>query len=162
MNDNHLRLKAQCASKQKETVMTLLNALTLTKYETDNVQSPVVHRRRKLVAKIEEQTRYATDSTYNLTKLTWHKDAEGREQRVTVPKRARRWWTVKTDGTVLLTVRYGSRALELAKGKNAIVVNSVNDLAKVLEHLKTAVEAGEFDKLLEEQARYGSRVNTKK
>lgn len=131
--------------------MTLLNALTLTTFVTDKALSPVLHRRQKLVAKIEEQIRHATDSNYQPTKQTWHKDSEGTEQRVTVPKRVRRWWTVRADGTVLLTVRYGSRALELAKGKNAIVVNSERELAKVLDNLKVAVEAGEFDKLLEEQ-----------
>ena len=142
--------------------MTLLNALTLTTFETDNKLSPVLHRRQKLVAKIDEQIRYVTDSSYQPTKQTWHKDAEGREQRVTVPKRVRRWWTVRNDGTVLLTVRYGSRALELAKGKNAIVVNSVNELPTVLKRLAEAVDKGELDKLLEEQASYGKRVNTPK
>ena len=65
--------------------MTLLNAFTLTTFETDNKLSPTVHRRLKLVAKIDEQIRYATDSSYQPTKQTWHKDSEGREQRVTVP-----------------------------------------------------------------------------
>ena len=142
--------------------MTLLNAFTLTTYETDNRVSSTVHRRRKLVAKIDEQIRYATDSSYQPTKQTWHKDSEGKEQRVTVPKRVRRWWTVRNDGTVLLTVRYGSRALELAKGKNAIVLNSVRELPTVLERLSEAVDKGEFDKMLEEQAGYGRRVNTQK
>lgn len=141
--------------------MTLLNALTLTKYEIDDRLSPVLHRRRKLISKITEQIRYATDSDYQPTKLTWHKDAEGREHRVTVPKRIRRWWTVRTDGTVLLTVRYGSKPLELAKGKNAIVVHSDSDLPKVLENLRVAVDAGEFDKLLEQQVGEGNRVNMK-
>jgi hypothetical protein len=131
--------------------MTLLNALTLTTFETDNKLSPTIHRRRKLVAKIDEQIRYATDSSYQPTKQTWHKDSEGREQLVTVKKRVRRWWTVRSDGTVLLTVRYGSRALELAKGKNAIVVNSVNELPTVLKRLSEAVEKGEFDILLQQQ-----------
>ena len=35
--------------------MTLLNAFTLTTFETDNKLSPTVHRRLKLVAKIDEQ-----------------------------------------------------------------------------------------------------------
>lgn len=131
--------------------MTLLNALTLTKFETKDKLPPTLHRRRKLLAKIDEQIRYATDSEYQPTKQTWHKDSEGREQRVTVPKRVRRWWTVKADGTVLLTVRYGSRALELAKGKNAILVNSVNELPTVLERLAEAVDKGEFDALLSSQ-----------
>jgi bifunctional DNA-binding transcriptional regulator/antitoxin component of YhaV-PrlF toxin-antitoxin module len=142
--------------------MMLLNALTLTTFENDNALSPVLHRRQKLVAKIAEQICYATDSNYQPTKQTWHKDSEGREQRVTVPKRVRRWWTVKADGTVLLTVRYGSRALELAKGKNAIVVNSVRELPTVLKRLGEAVDKGEFDKLLDEQASYTKRVDTQK
>ena len=142
--------------------MILLNAFTLATYDADNRVSPTLHRRRKLVAKINEQIRYATDSSYQPTKQTWHKDSEGREQRVTVKKRVRRWWTVRSDGTVLLTVRYGSRALELAKGKNAIVVNSVAELPTVLERLSEAVDKGEFDKLLEEQASYGKRVNMTK
>jgi hypothetical protein len=142
--------------------MTLLNALTLATYETSDKLSPTVNRRRKLVAKINEQIRYATDSSYQPTKQTWHKDSEGNEQRVTVKKRVRRWWTVRSDGTVLLTVRYGSRALELAKGKNAIVVNSVRELPTVLKRLSEAVDKGEFDKLLEEQASYGKRVDAAK
>jgi len=142
--------------------MTLLNALTLAKYETDNAFSPTLHRRRKLAAKIAEQIRHATDSNYQPTKQTWHKDSEGREQRVTVPKRVRRWWTVRADGTVLLTVRYGSRALELAKGKNAIVVNSVAELPTVLKRLAEAVDNGEFDKLLEEQVSNGKRTDSRK
>ena len=142
--------------------MSLLNALTLAKYEANDKLPPTVQRRRKLVAKIAEQLRYATDSEYQPTKQTWHKDAEGKEQRVTVPKRIRRWWTVRSDGTVLLTVRYGSKALELAKGKNAIVVNSVKELPTVLERLSEAAEAGEFDRHLEEHASYGKRLTTKK
>jgi hypothetical protein len=63
---------------------------------------------------------------------------------------------------VLLTVRYGSRALELAKGKNAIVVNSVAELPTVLKRLAEAVDNGEFDKLLEEQVSNGKRTDSRK
>lgn len=140
--------------------MTFLNALTLTKYEADSALKPVLHRRRKLIDKIAEQVKLASDSSYKPTKVTWHKDLEGREQRVTVPKRVKRWWTVKADGTVLLTVRYGSKALELAKGKNAILVNSIKEVPTVLERLAEAVEAGELDKVLEEQVGTAKRVDT--
>lgn len=69
---------------------------------------------------------------------------------------------MKADGTVLLTVRYGSKALELVKGKNAIVINSERELPTVLKRLKEAVEAGEFDKLLNEQVTYGTAVREQK
>jgi hypothetical protein len=142
--------------------MSLLNALTLTQYSGNDIKVPVVHRRNKLVAKISEQIKLASDTDYRPLKLTWHKDAEGREHRVEVPKRVRRWWTEHGNGTVQLTVRYGSKPLELAKGKNAIVVNSKAELPTVLAHLRAAAEKGEFDTLLQQQVSYGKRIHNKK
>jgi hypothetical protein len=52
--------------------------------------------------------------------------------------------------------------LELAKGKNAIVVNSVAELPTVLKRLAEAVGNGEFDKLLEEQVSNGERTDSRK
>jgi hypothetical protein len=137
--------------------MTLLNALTLATYAVSTERAPQLERRRKLAQKIAEQIKLASDSSYVPTKVTWHKNAEGIDQRVTVPKRVKRWWTERVDGPVLLTVRYGSKALELAKGKNAIVVSSTAELPALLQNLKAAVEGGEFDKLLEQQVGYGKR-----
>ena len=142
--------------------MSFLNALTLTQYSGNDIKVPVVHRRNKLVAKLSEQIKLASDTDYRPLKLTWHKDAEGREHRVEVPKRVRRWWTEHRDGTVQLTVRYGSKPLELAKGKNAIVVNSKAELPTVLAHLRAAAEKGEFDTLLLQQVSYGKRIHNKK
>jgi hypothetical protein len=138
--------------------MTFLNALTLGSYVAGKGHAPHVSRRYKLSAKIDEQIKLAQDSTYRPTKLIWHMDGEGKEHTKAVSKRIKRWWREKSDGTVLLTVRYGSRALELAKGKNAIVVHSTAELPKVLENLKLAVERGELDKILEEQTSYTKSV----
>ena len=44
-----------------------------------------------------------------------------------------------------LQVRYGTRVLELAKGKNSIDVGSTAELLGALEVVKRAVEAGELD-----------------
>ena len=142
--------------------MSFLNALTLTQYSGNDIKVPVVHRRNKLVAKISEQIKLASDTDYRPLKLTWHKDAEGREHRVEVPKRVRRWWTEHSNGTVQLTVRYGSKPLELAKGKNAIVVNSKAELPTVLAHLRAAAEKGDFDTLLLQQVSYGKQIHNKK
>jgi hypothetical protein len=54
------------------------------------------------------------------------------------------------DGKVCLNIRYGSRLIELAKGKTAIEVASANDLIKTLELIKLAVEAGELDVQIEQ------------
>jgi hypothetical protein len=144
-----------------EDTMSFLNALTLTQYASNTVKPPAVQRRNKLVAKLNEQIKLATDADYKPVKLTWHRDGEGRDHRVEVPKRVKRWWTEQSNGTVLLTVRYGSKPLELAKGKNAIVVNSLVELPTVLAHLKAAAEKGEFDTLLEQQVSYGKRIGVK-
>ncbi|MDD2545750.1 MAG: hypothetical protein PHI55_05640 [Burkholderiaceae bacterium] len=42
-------------------------------------------------------------------------------------------------------MRYGSKVIELAKGKNAVEVANVDELISTLELIKTAVEAGELD-----------------
>jgi hypothetical protein len=45
----------------------------------------------------------------------------------------------------MLTIRYGVKTLELAKGKSAIEVGEVRQLVPMLESLKQAVAAGELD-----------------
>ena len=65
-------------------------------------------RRRKLIAKIDEQILLATDSNYKPTKIKWVHNEEDTERKLEIPKRVRRWWTEteSVGGTVLLTVRY--------------------------------------------------------
>jgi hypothetical protein len=46
-------------------------------------------------------------------------------------------------------VRYGSRVLDIAMGKNAIEIASMNDLIAVIETVKSAVETGELDAQIE-------------
>jgi len=70
----------------------------------------------------------------------------------------RRWWTEIVGGTVLLTVRYGNKLIEFEKGKIAIELSSKAELEPTLQSIKKAVDNGEFDRLLEEQLVYGSRL----
>ena len=49
-----------------------------------------------------------------------------------VAKRVKRWWTASVDGKINLVVRYGSKPLEFAKGKNAIELGSETEVADVL------------------------------
>jgi hypothetical protein len=44
-----------------------------------------------------------------------------------------------------LSIRYGSKLIELAKGKSTIELASMSDLIPTLELIKVAVEAGELD-----------------
>jgi hypothetical protein len=49
---------------------------------------------------------------------------------------------------VNLSVRYGSKPLELAKGKNAIELNQASEIVPTLELIKNAVVAGELDEAI--------------
>ncbi|WP_294619214.1 DUF6641 family protein [uncultured Roseovarius sp.] len=129
--------------------MALLDELKLTTYEPGAFSNPVSNRRHKFAAKIDEQIKLAVDPDYQPKKLIWREDAHGNRTRVEMPKRIKPWWSQSPDGTVLLTLRYGSKALELAKGKNAVEVLSKEDVEGTLRKIKLAVLAGEFDALLE-------------
>ena len=66
------------------------------------------------------------------------------------------------DGTVQLTIRYGSRVLELAKGMDAVELASTDELVGVLEQFKIAAELGEMDDMIAAQLAKRKRVNTQK
>ena len=77
-----------------------------------------------MLAKLAEQIELAQDCSYQPTKTQCIADSEGKMTLVQRSKRIRRWWSVKADGTVQLTMRYGSKPLELAKGKYAVEIAS--------------------------------------
>ena len=137
-----------------------LKSLKLVHYEHSTHRNPRLHRRHKLLAKLSEQLELARNSEYQPTKTQFVADAEGNMQQVQRAKRVRRWWATKADGTVQLTIRYGSKPLELAKGKNAVEITSEAELVGTLEQIRAAVEQGELDELIEAQAAWRNRVNT--
>ena len=138
--------------------MTVLNTLTFTKYRAHTTADPVSKRRNKLLEKIDEQILLATDDTYTATKRVNTIDADGNTRVIEKPKRVKRWWSVQSDGSVLLTVRYGARAIEFQKGKDAIQVDTVDALPAMLNTVRNAVSDGELDDLLAKYAEYGRRV----
>ena len=58
-------------------------------------------------------------------------------------------------------MRYGSKPLEFAKGKNAIELASEAEVADVLVKVREAAELGELDALIEKQAQFGRQVTQK-
>jgi hypothetical protein len=109
---------------------------------------------------LDEQLQLARNSDYQPTKTEYVSDAEGNLTAVQRCKRIRRRWATKADGTLQLTIRYGSKPLELAKGKNAVEIASEAELVGTLEQIRAAVEQGELDELIEAQAAWRNRVNT--
>ena len=131
--------------------MSFLNQVELSVYKPNTQKSPIARRREKLAFKLEEQLKLASDSTYQPTKIVWNTDSDGNQHKLEQPKRIKRWWIEHTDGSVQLTVRYGSKPLEFAKGKNAIALKRREDVEPTLRKLKLAVLAGEFDEMLAQQ-----------
>jgi hypothetical protein len=131
--------------------VSFLNQVELSVYKPNTQKSPIARRREKLAFKLEEQLKLASDSSYQPTKIVWNTDSDGNQHKVEQPKRIKHWWIEHTDGSVQLTVRYGSKPLEFAKGKNAIALKSKEDVEPTLRKLKLAVLGGEFDEMLAQQ-----------
>ncbi|MCV2875525.1 hypothetical protein OE810_04560 [Rhodobacteraceae bacterium XHP0102] len=141
--------------------MTVLNTLNFVAFKPLMQTSPTLVRRRKLIAKLDEQIQLASDPSYSPKKHKWITDSEGNQRKVEVPKRVKRWWAQSIDGKINLVVRYGSKPIEFSKGKNAIELNGEDDVITVLTQIKDATENGELDAVLEKQAQFGRVLQSK-
>ena len=114
---------------------------------------PVVRRRHKMVAKLDEQIQICMarqqGTVYAPTKARQVRDdATGQVVSVQTPKRLREWFW-QLNGKYLLSVRYGSKVLVLnAKGANAIELATLTELVSTLTALRDAAMAGELDEVL--------------
>ena len=134
--------------------MSAFNGLKLVAAKRPQAASPIVLRRNKLANQLWEQIELARASaegkTFAPIRMRNVKDKlTGERRTVEAAKRIKQWWFVAENGRVCLQVRYGTRVLELAKGKNSIEVGSGSELLAVLETVKKSVELGELDTQIE-------------
>ena len=137
--------------------MTTMSTLKLTAAQKPTQMSAVQQRRNKLAKRIWEQMELAkaqqTGTQFTPTKFRTITDREtGVRKQIEMSKRVKAWWFVTDSGKLSMTVRYGTKVLELAKGKQAVEVGAQKDLVSVLEVIKTAVLAGELDTAIEQAA----------
>lgn len=130
--------------------MSALNGLKLTAAQKPTQVPAIQQRRNKLAKRLWEQIELAKaqqqGSTFAPKKFRTVADAAtGERRQVETLKRVKAWWFTADNGKLVLSVRYGTRVLELAKGKWAVEVGGEKDLVGVLEVVKTAVLAGELD-----------------
>lgn len=78
-------------------------------------------------------------------KRSWERTQDGQKNLVEVDKQLKQWWNRQQDGKLLLTARYGAKAIAFEKGKDAVVLANARELATVLPKLIEATEAGELD-----------------
>jgi len=133
--------------------MSALNTLKFVSAKKPTQLAPIEIRRRKLSSKLWSQIQLANalnnGESYTEKKFRTIKDRQTGETRsVEVLKRIRQMWFVSENGKVCVQIKYGSKILEFSKGKNAIEVNSGEELITALNTLKTAVESGELDNQL--------------
>jgi hypothetical protein len=130
--------------------MSTITALKLSNAKRPANLPPIVVRRNKLATKLWDQIQLAQSQAagqhFQPTRLRTVKDNEtGMNKTIQVPRRIKPWWWSSDTGQVCVSVRYGSKVLELARGKAAIEVSDAQDLIRTLEAVKAAVIAGELD-----------------
>jgi hypothetical protein len=137
--------------------MTSLGTLKLVAAKKATHIAPVQQRRNKLAKRLWEQAQLAralatgTNFAPVKHKTVWDK-ASGERKQVETRKRIKQWWFVADNGKLALSVHYGTKTLELAKGKWAVEVASDADVAPTLDAIKQAVLAGELDVQIEAAA----------
>lgn len=129
--------------------MSTFSTLKLTANVKPTQVPAVQQRRNKLAKRVWEQIELAkakqAGTQFVATKFRTVTDSNGVRKQVEMNKRIKAWWFTADNGKLALCVRYGSKVLELAKGKYAIEVGVEKELVNVLEVVKTAVLNGELD-----------------
>ena len=132
----------------------ILNTLKLTAARKSRAQPDVVKRRNKLLQKLTEQRDLAAalqqGQHYAPKRLRSLRDAEtGARVVKEIAVRIKPWFWTGEKGECLLAINYGSKQIELQKGKTAIDVGNTDNLVGVLETVITAVKNGELDVQIE-------------
>ncbi len=133
----------------------ILNSLKLVNAKRPNALDPIQFRRQKLSEKINHQIALAialkNGETYTIKRQRNVRDeASGLSTTVEVSRKVKQWWFVNNDTKkVAVQLRYGSRVIDFAKGKNAIEVTDGDELIQALTKLRDAVLGGELDAQIE-------------
>ena len=132
--------------------MSFIAKLKLVTSKRERNLSPIVVRRNKLAAKIEEQLQLANAQKegrlYAPKRIKTVINDSGERVSVETTKRVKEWFWTTPANKINLSVRYGSKTLELAKGKNSIELSTGDELLATLSMLKDAVIAGELDEAI--------------
>ena len=132
-----------------------LASLNLVQANRPGTFDPISNRRLKFSMKIADQIELAkatlSGSIFVKSVSKIERDIETDEPRsIEVQRRISPWWWIDKDGKYLLSIKYGTKKIELAKGKSAIQCQSVEQIISSLETLKQATIQGELDAHLQQ------------
>ena len=136
--------------------MSIVTNLKLITTVKSSSVSPVLVRRNKLLAKVQEQLDMCeakrNQQPYAPKRLKTIVNKEtGERTTIETIKRVKEWFWITEDGKINLAVKYGAKTLPLnKKGANAIELMNGTALIGTLHKLKEAVIAGEFDDAISE------------
>ena len=132
---------------------TQLSSLKITNVVRQNKTNTNEFRKTKLIKKLDEQISLATaqknGELFTVKRMKNVKDeGSGETSQIEVSKRINAWfWT--DNSKTFLQIKYGTKVLELQKGKNTIECASQDELIKTLLLVKSAVASGELDAVIE-------------
>ena len=112
---------------------TQLSSLKITNVVRQMTANTNEFRKTKLLKKLDEQINLATaqknGELFTVKRLKNVKDENGNSTHIEVVKRVSPWFWTDNNKT-FVQIRYGTRVLELQKGKNTIETASAEDLVK--------------------------------
>ena len=109
------------------------------------IVSRILRKREALHKLVAEQIYMASNPSFVPTKSKWVTGIDGNIRQVMVPKKLKKWWVLLPDGKLQIAVYWKSKQLEFEEGKDAIEVESLDELVPTLEGIKQSIDLGDFD-----------------
>lgn len=132
--------------------MAILDGLKVVAAVKPNDQSPIFHKRSRVIEKLHSQIECAKAKSEGREHFVKHmrtvKAESGEKGQTEFVQKIRPWWYRNAEGKLVFEVRYANQRIELAKGKTGIEVENLSTLIPAIELLVKAVENGELDKSL--------------
>ena len=128
--------------------MASLNELKFSSQAKPQLKDPIVIRRSKFMEKINEQILLVTrhsEGHEGSTAMVVEKQDLGSG---VVSKQSSAWWWKEKTGKFFVSFKYGSKTLELSKGRPSVQCDTLHDVKKVFETVYAATDKGELDQLL--------------
>ena len=103
---------------------------------------PIALKRSKFISRVSEQLEIANllMKGEQIPFTSFHDPVSLKSPRKVSP-----WWWTDKDGKYLMAIKYGSKVIELAKGKSAVQAETLDQIIEVLKSLKLATSNGELD-----------------
>lgn len=131
--------------------MTHLAKLTFKTVSKSIPRDPVIARRDKVIAALGEQALVLTAALEGQDHIKlrskWMTNDQGERVLVRTQRRVKPWFFAQ-DGGWYVQCRYGARVISVDGKNNAVFVNTLKDVAPVLDAFAAAATAGELDAAL--------------